>query len=102
MSKKVTIELRTPVRVRDRDMHLLAAVDELSKRSGVMVSLGELARKLGCAIDTARRAVLSCADEGYLDVKPMHREDGGQLANFYSLTASGRRVLSAAREAGIV
>lgn len=52
------------------------------------------------SLDTARRALASCEEAGYLTVRANRMENGGQLENTYCVTKSGDGVIEAARRAG--
>lgn len=104
MSRKVVLQVPIEVIVRDRDMKLLAAVDSRAAGScrEVAVPIRVLASDLDISVDTVRRALTACIAEGYLTARENRLENYCQMENIYALTASGARVLHAARDAGIV
>lgn len=104
MSKKIALSVPVQVIVRDRDARLLAVIARLSERDGgsAAVSHAELAAELGLSLDTMRRAVISCRDEGYLRVTENYLPNGGRMANSYVLTDRGAALAEAAREALLV
>lgn len=104
MSRKVCLQVPVEITVRDRDVKALAAIEDKQKRAGsaVTVSLKILASRIDASVDTTRRALKSCVDEGYLTVTANCLENGGQIENSYKVTARGSAVVKAAREAGIV
>lgn len=104
MSKKVTISVPVEVTVRDRDMRLLAAVTRLAagSESETRASIGRLSAETDSSVDTVRRAVRSCVASGYLVVMANSLENGTRQENTYALTGEGRRILAAARAAGVV
>lgn len=104
MSRKIKLKVPVDVVVRDRDVMMLAAIDELSDGAdrSVSASLKVLAEKFGVSAFTARRAIASCVEEQMLVVSENRLANGGQVENSYLLTERGRSILRAAREAGIV
>lgn len=54
------------------------------------------------SLDTARRALASCEEAGYLTVRANRMENGGQLENTYCATRRGDGVIEAARRAGLI
>lgn len=54
------------------------------------------------SLDTARRALASCEEAGYLTVRANRMKNGGQLENTYCVTKSGDGVIEAARRAGLI
>lgn len=104
MSRKIKLKVPVDVVVRDRDVLMLAAIDELSCGSdrSVSASLRTLSEKLGVSALTARRAIASCVEEQMLVVSENRLANGGQVENSYLLTERGRSILKAARDAEIV
>lgn len=104
MSRKVTLRVNVTIKVRDRDVFLLAAIESHEKMShgSARVSAAQLAEEMDVSVGTLRHAVTSCQEEGYLEVKPAFASNGGQLENVYSLTTRGRDILRAAREDGLL
>ena len=54
------------------------------------------------SLATARRALASCEEAGYLTVRANRMKNGGQLENTYCVTRSGDGVIEAARRAGLI
>ena len=54
------------------------------------------------SLDTARRALASCEEAGYLTVSANRMENGGQLENTYCVTKRGDGIIEAARRAGLI
>lgn len=107
MSRKVNLTVPVEFTVRDRDMKVLAVIDELSRRQRscgrpIPVSLKALSDELGMSLATVRRAVSSCVKGRMLTVEENHLSNGGQMENGYALTEHGRSLVSSARVAGIV
>lgn len=104
MSRKIKLKVPVDVVVRDRDVLMLAAIDELSCGSdrSVSASLRTLSEKLGVSTFTAHRAIASCVEEQMLVVSENRLANGGQVENSYLLTERGRSILKAARDAEIV
>lgn len=104
MSKKIKLKVPVDVVVRDRDVMMLAALDDLSGAAGraVSASLRVLSEKLGVSAFTARRAIAACVEEQMLVVSENCLANGGQIENSYLITDRGHAILDAAREAGIV
>lgn len=105
MSRKVTLQVPVDIVVRDRDVHVLALVwtrGGASNRGGVSASIRSFADELNVSLDTARRALASCEEAGYLTVSANRMENGGQLENTYRVTKRGEDILEAARKAGII
>lgn len=104
MSRKVTLSVPVDIVVRDRDVRLLAAVSDAAPRAGrpLQISLAQLSDALGTSVFTCRRAVISCRDEGYLEVQEHHMPNGAQRENSYRLTPAGEAVLHSARQANLV
>ena len=104
MSKKVTLKVPVDIVVRDRDVHVLALVKARSGASnhGVSASIRSFATELDVSLDTARRALASCEEAGYLTVSTNRMENGGQLENTYCVTKCGDEILDAARKAGLI
>ena len=103
MSRKVTLTVPVDIVVRDRDVHVLALVKKRSGASshGVSASIRSFADELDVSLDTARRALASCEEAGYLTVRANRMKNGGQLENTYCVTKSGDGVIEAARRAGL-
>lgn len=104
MSRKVTLQVPVDIVVRDRDVHVLGLVwarGGVSNR-GVSASIRSFADELNVSLDTARRALASCEEAGYLTVSANRMENGGQLENTYRVTKRGEDILEAARKAGII
>lgn len=104
MSRKVTLTVPVDIVVRDRDVHVLALVKKRSGASshGVSASIRSFADELGVSLDTARRALASCEEAGYLTVRANRMKNGGQLENTYCVTKSGDGVIEAARRVGLI
>lgn len=104
MSRKVTLKVPVEMIVRDRDVRMLAAIDRRSKRVGapVSVSIRMLAKDTDTSLDTARRALTSCMDEGFLTIRECRLDNGCQVENAYTVTPRGLAVLDSARETGLV
>lgn len=104
VSRKIVLQVPVDVTVRDRDVRVLAAVDELAVKpcAEVSASIRSFAIALDVSVDTARRALASCEDAGYLTIRTNRLENGGQVENTYAITSTGYRVLQAARSAGLL
>lgn len=104
MSKKVTLKVPVDIVVRDRDVYVLALVKARSGASshGVSASIRSFADELDVSLDTARRALASCEEAGYLTVSANRMENGGQLENTYCVTKRGDEIIDAARKAGLI
>ncbi|MFR3735230.1 MAG: hypothetical protein ACLTWM_05230 [Collinsella bouchesdurhonensis] len=104
MSRKVTLTVPVDIVVRDRDVHVLALVKKRSVASkhGVSASIRSFADELDVSLDTARRALASCEEAGYLTVSANRMENGGQLENTYCVTKRGDGIIEAARRAGLI
>ena len=104
MSRKVVLQVPVDVVVRDRDVHMLNAVNTRSRKPGapVSVAIRTLAAEIDTSLDTARRALNSCVDEGFLTMQENRLDNGCQVENTYSVTARGIAILTAARTAGLV
>lgn len=104
MSKKMTVKVIVEVKVRDRDMKVLAALAGRASSEGaaVHISVAGIAADVDLSVDTTRRALKSCADEGYLIVKPCMMENGGKIENAYTVTPNGYKMVDASYRAGII
>ena len=104
MSRKVTLTVPVDIVVRDRGVHVLALVKKRSGASshGVSASIRSFADELDVSLDTARRALASCEEAGYLTVRANRMKNGGQLENTYCVTKSGDGIIEAARRAGLI
>lgn len=104
MSKKIRLSVPIEVVVRNRDAKLLETIDRMSAKSGtsVVISLPCLSRELDISLDTLRRAITSCQEEGYLHVGENYLSNGARLANSYTLTPDGIALAKAARTSDLV
>lgn len=104
MSRKVTLTVPVDIVVRDQDVHVLALVKKRSGASkhGISASIRSFADELDVSLDTARRALASCEEAGYLTVSANRMENGGQLENTYCVTKHGDGIIEAARRAGLI
>lgn len=68
---------------------------------GIELSVKTLAKELDVSVDTARRALASCEEAGYLAARANQLKNGGQAENTYVITAMGESVLAAAQDAGV-
>lgn len=104
MSKKITLKVPVDVVVRDRDVRMLAAVARRAKRPGAAVdaSIRSLSRDIDVSLDTGRRALSSCVEEGFLTMRENRLDNGCQVENSYAVTPQGRAILDAARSVGLV
>lgn len=105
MSRKVTLEVKTDVVCRDRDVRLASVIERLSGGAGTYcnVSMRALAGELGTSSATARRAVASSVEQGLIERRVNIDVGCGTCCeNGYRLTARGSQVLASAREAGII
>lgn len=104
MSRKVTLKVPVDVVVRDRDMHMLNAVNARSRKPGASAeaSIRSLANDIDASLDTARRALNSCVEEGFLTMRENRLANGCQVENSYTVTERGMAILGAARSAGLV
>lgn len=71
MSRKVTLTVPVDIVVRDWDVHVLPLVKKRSGASshGVSASIRSFADGLNVSLYTARRALASCEEAGYLTVR---------------------------------
>ena len=104
MSRKVVLQVPVDVVVRDRDVRMLNAVHGRSRKPGapVSVAIRSLATEIDASLDTARRALNSCVDEGLLTMQENRLDNGCQVENSYAVTERGMAILNAARAAGLV
>ena len=63
-------------------------VSRCVREEAVRLSKSELALHMGVCVRTVDRAVRRLRDEGYIEVKPVFSEDGGQTVNEYCLPKS--------------
>ena len=63
-------------------------VSRCAREEAVRLSKSEIAQHMGVCVRTVDRAVRRLRDEGYIEVKPVFSEDGGQTVNEYRLPAS--------------
>lgn len=103
MSKKIVLQVPISVTVRDRDVLTLHAIARRQPKhgEGVELSVKTLAKELDVSVDTARRALASCEEAGYLAARANQLKNGGQAENTYVITAMGESVLAAAQDAGV-
>lgn len=104
MSRKVVLQVPVDVVVRDRDVRMLDAVHALSRKPGapVSVAIRSLAVEIDVSLDTARRALNSCVEEGLLTMQENRLDNGCQVENSYAVTERGLAILKAARAAGLM
>lgn len=104
MSRKIIVRVPVEVVVRDRDVRLLVTLLDMGgkRRKPVKVSLSTLAESLESTLDTTRRAIKACSDEGYLVVQENYLENGTQLENTYRLTQQGLTLALAAQDSGVL
>lgn len=77
---------------------ILAAIDRASSpRRPACLSYRDLARDLGASESRIRHARRRLVEAGLVTIELRHASDGGQLANGYRLTHSGRERLKQAR-----
>lgn len=73
---------------------ILAVIEQASSpRRPACLSHRDLARDLGVSESRVRHARRRLVDAGLVTVEPRHASDGGQLANGYRLTQTGRERL---------
>lgn len=104
MSRKVVLQVPVDVVVRDRDVHMLNAVHARSRKPGALVdiSIRTLSVEIGTSLDTARRALNSCVEEGFLTMRENRLDNGCQVENSYAVTDRGLAILKAAHAAGLI
>lgn len=91
MSKKIVLQVPISVTVRDRDVLTLHAIARRQQKhgEGVELSVKTLAKELDVSVDTARRALASCEEAGYLAARANQLKNGGQAENTYVIYCYG-------------
>lgn len=90
MSKNVDNQIAVEAVLTPAQERLLGfIVSQCMKSGSVRLAKGELADHMGVCVRTVDRAVRRLYEEGYIEVRPLFGEDGGQIANEYTLVERG-------------